>query len=125
MMHATALLGTALVLSCAACAIIPYSVRTSVRPSLVAKAHGLVVGMTTMEDVLLEFGEPEEYIDGASPVFRYRWARERGVVVGVGPAASEVYRETSYALRIEFDNDLKVHRFEVEEIKGLRTTRPL
>ena len=118
MMRATALC-FAVALSCAACIIIPYSVQTSVRASLVTKAQALVVGISTMEEVLLEFGEPEEYIDGASPVFRYEWARKRGVAVGgLGSLGEDVYRETNYALRIEFDNDLKVRRYEVEEIRA-------
>lgn len=58
-------------------------------------------------------------IDAASPIFRYQWARESGLILAVGSHGREAYRATNYALRIEFDNHFEVRGYEVEETKGL------
>ena len=104
----------------AACVVVPYNIRTSTRPSLASAAREhLVVGVTTMEDVLLRFGEPEEQLDGAAPVFRYRWGRSSGVGVTAFTWNREVTggaaKAVGYALRIDFGPDARVRSYQVEE----------
>ena len=73
----------------------------------------IVVGATTLEEVLLRLGEPQEHFD-APTVFLYRWVRVRSfffVMVapapgGVGGFASQ--SGTEYTLHIAFDENNKV-----------------
>ena len=46
----------------------------------------IIIGSTTIEDVLLRLGEPQDHHD-APTVFLYRWVWERGFIfIVVGPA---------------------------------------
>lgn len=81
--------------------------------------ESIVVGSTTMEEVLLRFGEPQEHFD-APTVFLYRWIRLKGfafLLVGVsGAAGAEEENTVEYTLHIAFDENDTVARYNVSKV---------
>ena len=79
----------------------------------------IIIGSTTMEDVLLRLGEPQERYD-APTVFLYRWVWERGfILVGVGGygVGGMGAKETAeYTLHILFDEKNKVARYKISSV---------
>ena len=80
--------------------------------------ESIIVGSTTIEDILLRLGEPEEHYD-APTVFLYRWVRVKGFFFfGVAPSrAGGVASEstTEYTLHIAFDENDKVSRYKLSK----------
>ena len=77
--------------------------------------ESIVVGSTTMEDVLLRFGEPQEQFEGPT-VFLYRWMRIRGFAFFVLWAGNAVEESVEYTLHIVFDENDKVTRHNVSKV---------
>jgi hypothetical protein len=79
----------------------------------------IIVGSTTIEDVLLRLGEPQDHHD-APTVFLYRWVWVRGFILvgaggyGVGGGAAE--ETTEYTLHILFDEKNKVARYKISSV---------
>ena len=79
----------------------------------------IIIGSTTIEDVLLRLGEPQEHYDDPL-VFLYRWVWARnflafgpaGYTMG-GMAAGET---TEYTLHILFDERNRVSRYKVSSV---------
>ena len=79
----------------------------------------IIIGSTTIEDVLLRLGEPQEHYD-APTVFLYRWVWLRGfffAVVGpIGVAGVEAGDTTEYTLHLLFDEKNKVARYKITSV---------
>jgi len=82
----------------------------------------IIIGSTTIEDVLLRLGEPQDHHD-APTVFLYRWVWERGFIfIVVGPApgggvgGTAAGDTTEYTLRILFDETNKVTRHKISSV---------
>src|SRR5574341_498901 len=76
----------------------------------------IIVGSTTIEDVLLRLGEPQEHYD-APTVFLYRWVWVSGLsmITQWGLSRLEEKRTVEYTLHIAFDENNKVSRYKVSE----------
>ncbi len=85
--------------------------------------QSFIVGSTTIEDVLLQLGEPQDHYE-APTVFLYRWIWRKGFVLfgaaaagygmGGGGTASSV--TTEYTLHILFDEQNKVARYNISSV---------
>ena len=79
----------------------------------------IIIGSTTIEDILLRFGEPQEHYD-APTVFLYRWVWVRNFILvgaggyGVGGAATG--DTTEYTLHLLFDEKNKVTRYKISSV---------
>lgn len=71
----------------------------------------IIIGSTTIEDILLRFGEPQEHYD-VPTVFLYRWIWLRGFIFA-GVVAEET---TEYTLHIIFDEKNKVTRYKISSV---------
>lgn len=84
--------------------------------------QSFIVGSTTIEDVLLKLGEPQDHYE-APTVFLYRWIWKRGFVFfgiapggygGGGGIATGV--TTEYTLHILFDEQSKIARYTISKV---------
>ena len=81
--------------------------------------QSFIVGSTTIEDVLLKLGEPQDHYE-APTVFLYRWIWVKGFFLagagyaGGGATASSV--TTEYTLHILFDKENKIARYKVSSV---------
>ena len=79
----------------------------------------IIVGSTTIEDVLLRLGEPQEHYE-APTVFLYRWVWVGGFFYFGAGAMSAGYGGsesiTEYTLHISFDENNKVIRYKVSKV---------
>ncbi len=78
-----------------------------------------IVGSTTIEDVLLRLGEPQDHYD-APTVFLYRWIWVRNFAVfgagGGGMGGTATGDTTEYTLHILFDERNKVSRYKISSV---------
>src|SRR2546423_12654849 len=97
--------------------------KTSPRYRVDAQAlESIVVGSTTMEDVLLRFGEPQAHFD-APTVFLYRWMRIKGCAFLIAGPAALAEASIEYTLHIAFDENDKVARYNVSKVVLLEQKR--
>ena len=113
-------------LSCAGCVVVPIprndpdvnSSRAKIEKQTV---ESLRVGTTTLQDVLLMLGEPEEHYESPTVLF-YRWRRIKGLFLFLccgGPygfGAFDREDRVDYTLRLTFDDDGKLRESNVSEV---------
>lgn len=113
-----------LLVLCAGCIVVPVlrdAPHADSRRSKIEKRalESIMVGSTTIEEVLLRFGEPDEHFD-APTVFLYRWLRRKYTFLFVlGPyvaGAGDTVETVEYTLHIAFDENNKVSRHKVSEV---------
>ena len=79
----------------------------------------LIIGSTTIEDVLLRLGEPQEHYD-APTVFLYRWVWARNFLLfgagGYTMGGTATGDTTEYTLHILFDERNRVTRYKVSSV---------
>jgi hypothetical protein len=109
-------------LLCAGCIIIPIPEHAAYvyRAPIGEESLGfLEVGSTTIEEVLLNLGEPDHTRDNERD-FIYQWSKESGLVFldfapGVASGAHKYTYYKTYQLLIEFDDIGIVKGFETKE----------
>jgi hypothetical protein len=79
----------------------------------------IIIGSTTIEDILLRLGEPQEHYD-VPTVFLYRWVWVRGFILvgagGYGVGGTGSGDTTEYTLHILFDEKNKVTRYKISSV---------
>jgi len=113
------------VLVCAGCVVVGPILHDEPDPSSARSRidhetrDSILVGSTTLEDVLKRFGEPEEHFD-APTVLLYRWTRLQGIyaLTLMLNQASEFESESlvEYTLHIAFDENDKVSRYKISKL---------
>ncbi len=96
---------------CAGCVILPvdYYYAGSRKNVSETTLENLVVGVTTMEDVLLAFGEPEQSFPKLN-VLVYQWDKVKALLLYAAPvpannAVGAVEIEKHYELELAFDKN--------------------
>ncbi len=77
--------------------------------------QSFIVGSTTIEDVLLRLGEPQDYYE-APTVFLYRWILRKGFSFLLGGKGASSSVTTEYTLHILFDAQNKVARYKISSV---------
>lgn len=81
--------------------------------------QSFIVGSTTIEDVLLKLGEPQDHYDTPT-VFLYRWIWVKGFfwfgAMGVSGGGGSSGVTTEYTLHILFDEQNKIARHNISKV---------
>lgn len=79
----------------------------------------IIIGSTTIEDILLRLGEPQEHYD-VPIIFLYRWILVRNFhffgIAHAGMAIPPMGDTTEYTLHILFDEKNRVTRYKVSSV---------
>ena len=96
--------------------VLPVSPRTDIDDQTL---KSIIIGSTTIEDILLRLGEPQEHYE-APLVFLYRWVWVRNFLLFGGSPAGLSYTATGditeYTLHILFDEKNRVTRYKVSKV---------